>query len=80
MVRANLHGGRLQGSLKANWTAADLDAMEHKRGLPRESLHGEFTTRDVGVDLLPGLPIMMTDVGTGPSPVTSSPSRATTRP
>ena len=61
----NLHGGRLQGSLKANWTAADLDAMEHKRGLPRESLHGEFTTRDVGVDLLPGLPIMMTDVGTG---------------
>jgi hypothetical protein len=61
----NLHGGRLQGSLKANWTAADLDAMEHKRGLPRESLHGEFTTHDVGVDLLPGLPIMMTDVGTG---------------
>src|SRR6202453_1381049 len=61
----NLHGGQLQGSLKANWTAADLDAMAHKRGLPRESLHGEFTTRDVGVDLLPGLPIMMTDEGTG---------------
>ena len=61
----NLHGGRLQGSMKANWTAADLDAMAHKRGLPRESLHGEFTTRDVGVDLMPGLPIMMTDEGTG---------------
>ncbi|MBV8797261.1 MAG: hypothetical protein JO136_20180, partial [Hyphomicrobiales bacterium] len=61
----NLHGGQLQGSLKADWTAADLDAMAHKRGLPRESLHGEFTTRDVGVDLLPGLPIMMTDEGTG---------------
>jgi hypothetical protein len=61
----NLHGGRLQGSLKANWTAADLDSMAHKRGLPRESLHGEFTTRDVGVDLMPGLPIMMTDEGTG---------------
>ncbi len=61
----NLHGGRLQGSLKADWTAADLDAMAHKRGLPRESLHGEFTTHDVGVDLLPGLPIMMTDEGTG---------------
>ena len=60
----NLHGGRLQGSMKANWTAADLDAMEHKRGLPRESLHGEFTTRDVGVDLMPGLPVMMTDEGT----------------
>ena len=61
----NLHGGRLQGSLKANWTAADMDAMEHKRGLPRESLHGEFTTHDVGVDLMPGLPIMMTDEGAG---------------
>jgi hypothetical protein len=61
----NLHGGRLQGKMKANWTAADLDAMAHKRGLPRDSLHGEFTTRDVGVDLLPGLPIMMTDEGKG---------------
>ena len=61
----NLHGGRLQGSLKADWTAADLDAMEHKRGLPRDSLHGEFTTHDVGVDLMPGLPIMMTDEGKG---------------
>ena len=61
----NLHGGRLQGSLKANWTAADMDAMARKRGLPRESLHGEFTTHDVGVDLMPGLPIMMSDEGTG---------------
>ena len=61
----NLHGGQLQGSLKANWTAADMDAMEHKRGLPRESVRGEFTTHDVGVDLLPGLPIMTTEEGTG---------------
>jgi AsmA-like C-terminal region/Protein of unknown function len=61
----NLHGGRLQGSLKANWTAADMDAMAHRRGLPRESLHGEFTTHDVGVDLMPGLPIMISDEGTG---------------
>jgi hypothetical protein len=61
----NLQGGRIQGSMRANWTAADLDAMAHKRGLPRESLHGEFTTRDVGVDLLPGLPPMMTDEGSG---------------
>ena len=61
----NLHGGRLQGKMRANWTGADLDAMAHKRGLPRDSLHGEFTTRDVGVDLLPGLPMMMTDEGSG---------------
>ncbi len=51
--------------MKANWTAADLDAMAHKRGLPRESLQGEFSTRDVGVDLMPGLPMMMTDEGSG---------------
>jgi AsmA-like C-terminal region/Protein of unknown function len=61
----NLHGGRLQGSLKANFSAADMDAMAHKRGLPRESLRGEFTTHDVGVDLMPGLPVMMTDEGAG---------------
>jgi hypothetical protein len=61
----NLHGGRLEGSFKADWTAADLDAMAHKRGLPRESLHGQFTTHDVGVDLMPGLPMMMSDEGTG---------------
>jgi len=61
----NLHGGRIQGSMKANWTAADMDAMAHKRGLPRESLHGEFTTHDISVDLLPGLPPMMTDQGSG---------------
>ena len=51
--------------MTANWTAADLEAMEHRRGLPRESVHGQFTTRDVVVDLLPGLPPMMTDEGTG---------------
>ncbi len=61
----NLHGGQLQGSMTANWTAADLDAMAHKRGLPRDSLHGEFTTHDVGVDLMPGLPMMITDEGSG---------------
>ena len=61
----NLHGGRLEGSMRANWTAADLDAMAHKRGLPRDSLHGEFTTHGVGVDLMPGLPVMMTDEGAG---------------
>ena len=61
----NLHGGRIQGSMKADWTAADLDAMAHKRGLPRESLHGEFMTRDISVDLLPGLPPMLTGDGSG---------------
>src|SRR5271166_4828242 len=61
----NLHGGQLEGLMRANWAAADLDAMAHKRGLPRDSLHGEFTTHGVGVDLMPGLPVMMTDEGAG---------------
>jgi hypothetical protein len=61
----NLHGGQLQGSMTANWTAADLDAMAHKRALPRESVHGEFSTRDVAVDLLPGLPLLVSSEGSG---------------
>jgi uncharacterized protein YhdP len=61
----NLHGGQIQGEMAANWTAADLDAMDHKRALPRESVHGSFTTRNVGVDLMPGLPMMVSDDGSG---------------
>ena len=73
----NLHGGQLEGAMMANWTAADLDAMAHKRGLPRESVHGEFTTHGVGVDLMPGLPMMMRTTARDPSPATTSASPAT---
>ena len=61
----NLHGGQIQGEMAANWTAADLDAMAHKRALPRDSVHGTFSARDVGVDLMPGLPMMVADDGAG---------------
>jgi len=61
----NLHGGEIEGSMSADWSAADLDAMDHKRPVPRESLHGSFSTRDVGVDLLPGLPMTRTGPASG---------------
>ncbi|HVP99618.1 MAG TPA: AsmA-like C-terminal domain-containing protein [Roseiarcus sp.] len=61
----NLHGGQIEGSMSADWSAADLEAMDHKRPVPRESVRGVFSTRDVGVDLLPGLPMMRTSLGSG---------------
>ena len=61
----NLHGGQIQGTMAANWSAADLDAMDHKRAVSRESVHGAFSTRDVGVDLMPGLPMMVSGQSSG---------------
>ena len=61
----NLHGGRMDGTMAANWSAADLDAMDHKRAVPRDSVHGTFSSRDVGVDLMPGLPTMISGAGSG---------------
>ena len=61
----NLHGGKIQGVMNANWSAADLDAMDHKRAVARDSVHGSFTSRDVGVDLLPGLPMMVSSEASG---------------
>ncbi|MBV9288353.1 MAG: hypothetical protein JO288_11130, partial [Hyphomicrobiales bacterium] len=61
----NLRGGRIEGQMAANWTAADLDAMDHKRALPRDSVHGSFMSHDVVVDLMPGLPPMVSDQGSG---------------
>ena len=61
----NLHGGRIEGTMAANWSAADLDAMDHKRAVPRDSVHGSFSSHDVGVDLLPGLPVMVSEAASG---------------
>ena len=61
----NLHGGQIGGQMTANWTAADLEAMNHKRELPRDSLRGSFTSHDVVVDLMPGLPPMVSDQASG---------------
>ena len=61
----NMRGGKLEGTMVANWSADDLDAMEHKRAVAPDSVHGAFSTRGVGVDLLPGLPPMISASGTG---------------
>ena len=61
----NLHGGQIQGTMLANWSAADLEAMDHKRAVSRESVHGSFSFHDVGVDLMPGLPMMGSGEGSG---------------
>ena len=61
----NLHGGQIRGTMLANWSAADLDAMDHKRAVSRDSVHGSFSSRDVGVDLMPGLPAMISGESSG---------------
>jgi Protein of unknown function/AsmA-like C-terminal region len=61
----NMHGGKIEGVMVANWSAADLDAIDHKRAVSPDSVHGAFATHGVGVDLLPGLPPMTSGEGTG---------------
>jgi hypothetical protein len=61
----NLHGGQIEGEMHANWSARDLDAMDHKRAVSPDSVHGSFASHDVGVDLMPGLPIMTSGEGSG---------------
>jgi hypothetical protein len=61
----NLHGGQIEGTMIANWSAADLDAMDHKRAVARDSVRGSFLAHDVAVDLLPGLPPLTTSAGSG---------------
>ena len=61
----NLHGGQIWGTMASNWSATDLDAMDHKLAVSRDSVHGNFWTRDVGVDLMPGIPMMVSAGGSG---------------
>jgi hypothetical protein len=53
----HIHGGRvISGAMSVDWNAAAFDAAIHKRAVPRDSVHGEFSTHDAAVDLLPGIP------------------------
>ena len=55
----HIHGGQLlSGSMTVDWNAAEFDAVRHKRAAPRDSVHGEFATHDVAIDLLPGVPAL----------------------
>lgn len=61
----NMHGGTVEGVMIADWSPDDLDAMAHKRGVAEASVKGSFATHDVGVDLLPGLPPIVSGTGAG---------------
>ena len=61
----NMHGGKLEGAMTSNWSAADLDAMNHKRAVSPDSVHGTFATHGVSVELLPGLPPMLSGDSAG---------------
>jgi hypothetical protein len=53
----HIHAGQLlSGSMKVDWDAAAFAAAAHKHAVPADSVRGEFTGRDVVVDLLPGMP------------------------
>jgi hypothetical protein len=53
----HIHGGRVvAGAMSVDWDAAAFDLAVHRRAVPAASVHGEFSTRDAVVDLLPGIP------------------------
>ena len=53
----HIHGGQVvAGSMSVDWDAAAFDLAAHKRAVPAASVHGEFSTREAVVDLLPGVP------------------------
>jgi hypothetical protein len=55
----HIHGGQVvAGSMSVDWDAAAFDLAAHKRAVPSASVHGEFSTREAVVDLLPGVPAL----------------------
>jgi hypothetical protein len=55
----NIHGGEaLSGAMTVDWDAAAYAVARAKQQVPRDSVHGEFTGKDMVVDVLPGLPPM----------------------
>ena len=53
----HFRGGDLAtGSMKIDWDAPAFEEGMHKRPVPPDSVHGEFSLRDAAVDLLPGVP------------------------
>jgi hypothetical protein len=55
----NLRGGELtSGSVTLDWDAPTLATAMKKQPVPADSIHGEFSARDVSVQLLPGIPLL----------------------
>ena len=53
----HVKGGDLaEGSMKIDWDADAFNEAMHKRPVPPDSLRGDFSMREVAVDLLPGVP------------------------
>jgi hypothetical protein len=53
----HFRGGDLAtGSIKIDWDAPAFVEAMHKRPVPPDSVHGEFSLREAAVDLLPGVP------------------------
>ena len=55
----NMRAGEVvSGSMKFDWDAKQFDDALHKRAVPADSVRGDFSMRDVAVDLLPGEPAL----------------------
>jgi hypothetical protein len=55
----NVRGGDIvSAALTIDWDAAAMALALKKLAVPRDSVHGEFTTRDAAVQLLPGVPLL----------------------
>lgn len=62
----NLRGGELtEGSMSLDWDAPTLSTAMKKQPVPADSIHGEFSARDVSVQLLPGIPLLAGLEGSG---------------
>ncbi|WP_158812923.1 DUF3971 domain-containing protein [Methylocapsa sp. S129] len=55
----NLRGGELvAASLSLDWDAPTFALALKKQPVPADSVHGEFSARDISAQLLPGVPIV----------------------
>ena len=62
----HLRAGEIQtASLLLDWDAASFTAAREKRAVPADSVHIELATRDVAIDLLPGVPPLIGLEATG---------------
>jgi Protein of unknown function/AsmA-like C-terminal region len=62
----NLRGGELvSAALSVDWDAPTMALALKKQAVPADSVHGEFSARDVSLQLLPGVPLVSGLEGSG---------------
>jgi hypothetical protein len=55
----NLRGGELaSAALSIDWDAPTFSTALRKQAVPADSVHGEFSAKDISLQLLPGVPIV----------------------